>query len=539
MNKSLIHLLLLFMAVQLPAQPKSLQRRYVPIVIKRSLLPVARFNSTEWRAVRYQAGQWKLAPFQVDSVKADGRYQYTWKGGETSNNDELLFMPEDLGDRAPDNVWYDDPGGRSSTRLEFEFSEWLESDKKGWIYLYRSNQTPKGYFTMPESSQIDTITTPSYRLGHNRDGWIDFISLANNPQLDLIDRFKLRIAGASIWVPALKTYVMVEDTLNEGEHSAYIHPIRTFRNQKNRLVIPQIVSEKGSYPYSYFPYSVKLDVQNEPMNLTLIGLAGILTLRQSLDLSPAARNMRFYSEKNRDGLIVDGVAETVDEKLQVQTGKHWFMASGEQGTLFLIMEMPNLINGTSYLYYRDDAGGGTNDKTPDSGDGKSYGDMGLWAKANNAEGLGTKYLTMGVTLYMLSEHSRNAAFADSLFTWIQQPLKADVIEQTAPAAGVTMDEKQPIHFALSSTWPNPVLAGHGSAQWRLTTLRPNQHGEIRIYNTLGQVIRSWPLTSAGNGSERLVWDLSDLEGRTVAPGVYYMQVQLDGVVETRSVQVLR
>ncbi len=238
-------------------------------------------------------------------------------------------------------------------------------------------------------------------------------------------------------------------------------------------------------------------------------------------------------------MTIDGQADAVDGNLATQTGMHWAMASGEQGTLVLIMVMPAVQGGSTSLYYRDSQSGGTGDGTPESGDGRSYGDMGLWVQANSNSDLAMSQITMGFTLYMLPERSRDAVFADSLFTWVRQPLGVAISEQTAPPLGVALDPQQPRQFEISAAWPNPVTAAEGGAQWRITALRPLRAGEVRICNSLGQTIRSWPLTASGAGDHLLAWDLRDSRGTAVAPGIYYLQVRLDGAAETRMVQVLR
>ena len=129
--------------------------------------------------------------------------------------------------------------------------------------------------------------------------------------------------------------------------------------------------------------------------------------------------------------------------------------------------------------------------------------------------------------------------ADSLFTWVRQPLGVAIAEQTAPPVGVALAPQQPQQFGISAAWPNPVTAAAGSAQWRITALHPLQAGEVRICNSLGQTVRSWPLAAAGAGDHLLTWDLRDGRGITVAPGIYYLQVRLEGAALTRMVQVLR
>lgn len=543
MKRVITALLLLAAAVQLPAQSRSLQRRYVPVVIKGIVLPLASFDSRAWLAFKYQGGQWHAVPFQVDSVQANGGYKHPWAGGYIDEDDELVFMPEDLGNRAPESYWHDIAGERPPVRLEFEFYDQIDPAKKGWLYLYRSSQpAPAGYHShidAPAGTAADTVVTPWYRLGHNRDGWIDYVTLSTRPGLDLIDRLKLRLAGN--YASAGGYYAIVEDTLNKGECSPWPAPIRLMRDQRSKLSIPRLLIKDASIDYrlTYYPYSVTLGVEGAQVDPWLIILARGKTLRQSLDFSPAAAGMKFYSEANRGGVTIDGQADAVDGNLVTQTGLHWAMASGEQGTLVLIMVMPAVQGGSTSLYYRDSQSGGTGDGTPESGDGRSYGDMGLWVQANSNSDLAMSQITMGFTLYMLPERSRDAVFADSLFTWVRQPLGVAISEQTAPPLGVALDPQQPRQFEISAAWPNPVTAAEGGAQWRITALRPLRAGEVRICNSLGQTIRSWPLTASGAGDHLLAWDLRDSRGTAVAPGIYYLQVRLDGAAETRMVQVLR
>ncbi|HOT97295.1 MAG TPA: FlgD immunoglobulin-like domain containing protein [bacterium] len=543
MRRLCVILVLLVQAALLAAQTRTLQRRYVPIIIKGAVLPLASFNSTEWRAFKYAQGRWQAVPFQTDQV-INGKYHHPWSGGLIDTDDELVFMPQDLGDQAVAK-WYDDPTGRSATRLEFEFYDQLDPARKGWIYLYKSSQpAPAGYHNhidAPTGTAADTIVTPFYKLGHNRDGWIDYVALAANPKLDLIDRLKLRFAGKATLIPGLGNYAATEDTLNKGECSPWPAPIRLMRDQRSKLAIPQLGFENIGIDYqlTYYPASMTLgvtDAQLQSESITV--LAGVKTLRQSLDLAPAAAGMKFYSEINRSGVAIDGAADAIDATLKTQTGLHWAMASGQQGTLLLILEMPAIKGGSTKLYYRDSQAGGTNDDTPESGDMKSYGDMGLWAQATGTSSIATSKITMGFSMYMLPERSRDALFADSLFIWVKQPPGVSIIEQIAPPLGVVVEGQQPQGFALSPAWPNPVTWTAGGVQWRMTAPQRVGQVEVRIYNALGQLVRRWS-TTAGDRSTVVTWDLRDESGFVAAPGCYYLQVRANGRSATRTLQVLR
>lgn len=530
-------------ALPLLAQTKTLPRRYVPIIVRGSQLPIVNLEPALWRAFVFHNGQWLMVPFQADGREdGTGKYNKPWSG-IIDSNDELLFMPVDLGDRAPEGSWYEDPAGRSAQRLEFEFSEPLNPAQKGWIYLYKSAHPSVGYMTHidgPAGSAADTLVTPWYKLGHNRDGWIDYIALAGNPKTDLLDRLKLHFAGEAPSM-MLPKYAAIEDTLNNGSYTAWPGQIRMLRDQRSKISIPQLFINNQSVDYqlSYFPYSMGLAVQDAQLNAQYTLLAGIKTIRQSVDLAPAAAGMKFYSEFNRSGVTIDGQADAIDTALKSQTGKQWAMASGAQGTLFLVMDTPSIQGGSSKLYYRDSQAGGTADGTPESGDKKSYGDMGLWTQANTGSSLVTDRITMTFGLYMLPEKNRDALFADSLAGWIKQPLQVSMLLQNNPGSDVALEQGGPQQFALSALWPNPVRASLGHVHGRLSLAGPARSGEVRIYNTLGQALRSWKMTAGAGGESDVSWDLRDAVGRPVTPGLYFMQLRLDGVEQTRAVRVLR
>lgn len=549
MKKGIVLLVLaaLLSAALLPAtllaQTKTLPRRYVPIIVRGSQLPIVNLEPALWRAFVFRSGQWQMVPFQADGREdGTGKYNKPWSG-IIDSNDELLFMPEDLGDRAPEGSWYEDPAGRSAQRLEFEFSEPLNPAQKGWIYLYKNAQPSAGYMThidAPSGSAADTLVTPWYKLGHNRDGWIDYIALAGNPKIDLLDRLKLHFAGEAPSL-GLAKYAAIEDTLNDGSYTAWPGQIRMLRDQRSKISIPQLFINNQSVDYqlSYFPYSMGLAVQDAQINAQYTLLAGIKTIRQSVDLAPAAAGMKFYSEFNRSGFAIDGQNDAVDTALKSQTGKQWTMASGPQGTLLLVMDTPSIQGGASKLYYRDSQAGGTADGTPESGDKKSYSDMGLWTQANAGSSLVTDRITMTFGLYMLPEKNRDALFADSLVSWVKQPLQVSLLMQNNPGSGLALEQGGPQRFALTALWPNPVRTSLGSVQGRVSVAGPVRSGQVRIYNTLGQTLRSWNMTAGAGGETTITWDLRDAAGRLVTPGHYFMQLRLDGEVQTRPVRVMQ
>lgn len=537
-------LFLLCLPVLLPAQEKSLLRRYVPIVVQGSAVPSVTIIFADWRAYRYEAssGSWQLVAFQVDEKDLNrfGELRYNHeKQGIVDGNDELVFMPEDLGDRAPVDVWLADTTAHGHPRYEFEFQESADPARKGWVYLFHSTETPPGYMShlaAPAATAADTVISPIYRIGHNRDGWIDFVSLQPAPKTDLIDRFKLRIAGETTFGNIGK-YAFIEDTLNNGRSSYYGGLIRSFHTMRSDLLVPQIqpTAFDVDYDLHYMPYSIHFGVNDKQLdNPYYLVLAGARLIRQSLDLNANAAGMIFYSEKNLNGFPVDGAADAANLALSSGPGAHWVMASGPQGTLFMVMEMPDIKNTVTQLYYRDNRSGGTNDGTTDSGDGQSFGDMGLTVSGNV---LVTNRVTLKFSLFLLPERSRDATFADTLFSWVSSPLNVTAYEQADPGTGVERQPQIVDSFWLEPLYPNPFRAGEATAQLRLHLPESPVFFEVRMVNILGQPVARW--SGFASGTQQLRWQGRDDSGRPLAQGMYQVIVESGGRRQSQKMLLLR
>ena len=139
--------LLVAFATALPihAQVRTLEQRFVPLVLAEHQSPVLGIEYAKWTAYKFDLAQkrWTAVPFQVDEVKESGYIRdEKEKNGVIDAQDELLFLSDDLGDRASASQWLDDQGSRSAARIEIEFTDPLDPAKKGWVYLYQNLSNP-------------------------------------------------------------------------------------------------------------------------------------------------------------------------------------------------------------------------------------------------------------------------------------------------------------------------------------------------------------------------------------------------------------
>ncbi|HXG38128.1 MAG TPA: FlgD immunoglobulin-like domain containing protein [Bacteroidota bacterium] len=95
---------------------------------------------------------------------------------------------------------------------------------------------------------------------------------------------------------------------------------------------------------------------------------------------------------------------------------------------------------------------------------------------------------------------------------------------------VTGEEvRVPVRIELLQNYPNPFL-GTTAISYRL-----NKESEVslRIYNIIGQEIRSWTLGIQGAGTYGFVWDGRDEFGSKVSPGIYFYQVRAGGEMHVK------
>ncbi len=525
-------LLILLLTTIAFAQQKTLERRYVPIIRPVAGTLLLGLTIQNWHAYKYnlQNNSWSLVPWQVDERSDDGKYnKKEFIDGVIGQNDEILFMPCDLGDRAPQTAWPDEEQSRQFRRIELAFTDSPGVNQQGWIYLFRNDSPDSvavGYFQYiaapVDMPAADTVKSRVYRIGHNADGWIDFATIALAPGKDLIDRLKLRLSGTSAAFPDIGSYAISEDMIKAQDDPVTFHPgnIRSFQDERADLFLPFDAPPipDANYQMQYFPYSFRITLDNFSLNRTLLVVMGVNNLRPSLDLSEAAIGMKFYSNKNRNGIDIDGIPDSPDISLDEASGLQWAMATGDAGSILLIQELPDVANSTMTLYYRDDKNGGTSDSTVDTGDMRSFGDMGLRVRANGPA-LETDNISLKYNTYFIDQPNLDASFGDKLAAWEKNGLEMQVVEQNYEPLVVKNNSGHPRSFYLYPAYPNPFKPGSGSVMFRFKN--KNASADLSIFNLLGQRIMHFSHLQ----KKTISWNGLDGRDYPVPPGIYFYRLQ--------------
>ena len=534
MKKYILFSICIVFVTNLFSQTKTMNRSYVPL--QHSELGSTALNGiviNQWTAFKYDAHteEWQQVLFQIDERDHKDRYNRDDQDDIADSNDVVVVMPKDLGDQAPASVWLPE-ADRNTERIELAFTDSLDGGQ-GWVYLYQHTPDyPVPFYVWhaaaPEDAPAaDTVKSDNYSIAHNAQGWLDYIALSENPGVDLIDRLKLRLAGSN---PGLfiSRYVIHENYIEPGDPPVQFTPgpIRAFQTVKAKisldfLSIPFLPKYADSpYHFQYFPYSFEIDGETD-LESGLLALFGLKTLRQSLDMSPAASGMVFYSADNPDGYVVDGETDSPDLDFTGDTNYNWVMVSGDQGTIVLLFDLPDIPKSTKKIYYRDNKNSSeTNDDTPDTGDMESYGDMGIWVQATG-DALVTSDLAVSFIGYFLPATNQTAQLGEQLAAWQASPPVMQAEKQSYEVSTVQRSGT-PKAFNVAPMYPNPFYPNATQATMNIRN-DGRSFVDVRIVNVLGQEVKNWQLSGDAR-QHNIRWNGRHEDGQPVPSGVYFVTV---------------
>jgi hypothetical protein len=93
----------------------------------------------------------------------------------------------------------------------------------------------------------------------------------------------------------------------------------------------------------------------------------------------------------------------------------------------------------------------------------------------------------------------------------------------------------PLHFELAQNVPNPWVSGTRI----FYTLPHEDQVVLRVYNPVGQLVRTLVSGKESAGFKRVAWDGRDDVGRRVPSGVYFYRLQAGGFTDTKKMVVIR
>lgn len=535
-----------------------INRPYEPMVIKGDTLSA--FSSHEMKylylfAFQANDSSWRMIPFQIDEVNPKVKDSLKYFIPEDSlrgfldSDDELTFILGDLGDKADSTKWLT---GADSIRYEISFFDSLNK-QKGYVYLYFSKSItqpiPKTY-AMAYDSVKDKVMSANYELGFNQTGQVGDVKINSKiggSGIDIFDRLKIRLLGSWWFLPI----VLYEDNVHMGYAYAKAGPVRVIRNMFGRFYYELgggvTFDEKFTQTSFFYPWNGTFSLVKIPLEDAVEYGVEVDVVRVSWDFNRHAAGMKFYTEKNKSGLLIDGKGkrDNIDPTC-VPDQLNWTMGSGNQGTLLNVFYIPPLGESIR-IYYYDHFSTDSKEKTDDnfgykfdSGDDSSFADNGF-SLEKNIEKYTSAESTLNVIYYnYFLPPNFNPDIASLMCEQLKSPLAyyARIQKKYIPSPPSAVNQNDcfsPKKFSLEQNYPNPF----NSETMISFALPKKERVALRIYDTLGRLIYTVVDQTLPEGSHKFGWNGHNDEGQPVPSGLYFYKLKAGEFNSTRKLLLIK
>lgn len=526
-----------------------INRPYEPIIITGDTL--SQFSNYEIQNLYLYAydadvDSWRMIPFQFDEVNADVEDSLKYfvpedsLGGLLDDDDELVFILGDLGDKADSTKWLD---GADSIRYEINFYDSLDG-QTGYVYLYFSKtiteQIPNTY-EMAYDDLNDRIMSANYEVGFNNTGQLSDVAIKSGSGIDIFDRIKIRLYGLLTLIPF--PVPVNEESIEAKSAYAKAGAVRIIRNLNARFYYDLGILDPYDEPFVqtsfFYPWSSSFSITGIPID-DIQNYADLLYARLSWDMNKNATNMKFFSESNDNGIIVDGSGE--HEGINATSKKNdldWAMITGAQGTMLNIFYVPALGDSQGIFYYdnNDDSlitNGDPVDFQPyliDTGDSVAYGDCGYFV-INNI--VGEEFDFIYHNYFLHPDFSPDSASLlcnqtrDSLVYYTQIQYK--------PISKVTAAETASrLEFELYQNYPNP-FNNHTIISF---SLAKTGHVSLIVYDVLGKQIKKIIDEELSANTYKYSWSGNDDQGNSVSSGLYFCKLKVGNEILTNKILLIK
>ncbi len=358
---------------------------------------------------------WEPVPFQIDFP--NGSSYHSKETGVLEDTDQILFMARDLGDKASITRWVDDVEAGNRERAVLIAVDPLTLDT-GRVYVYFSRDltgTQEKYLFYDETEDI--VETEDYFISHGDYGLQDsvlFKSAVGGDNIDFFDtqklRFKIRIiVDLGIFGKIKKSVTITEETRNKTISIAGFPLDISMKNISTEYSCTGIIHLQRSAVFEisfdadgigvhqsskiylnthFFPHYTEW--RADDISIPEFDEGKIQMMRFSSDLNENSAGMMFYNINNQSGVRIDGVTSPVDTT--IEWDYNWYLIHADPefagsplttGSVLSVMDLKGEPLGDEQeLWFRDNDA----EDNDDTGDKKSYGDVGVLISGNSISG---------------------------------------------------------------------------------------------------------------------------------------------------------
>ncbi|UCD84541.1 MAG: hypothetical protein JSU92_14940 [Deltaproteobacteria bacterium] len=346
-------------------EEKSITREADPVIVTgNKLMKFLGKHKDKLRLYARKDGDLIPIPYQIDELTPEDEYAFTngeeavedTDKGLIDDNDELVFMARDTGERVSPESW--PPGNLGG--MEIEVIDSLNGNK-GWAYLLEFPEPPErsevDYISMDLSGGIYRIKARNYCLDNAEyppNAFRPTVTLitpaAGGDNTDIYDSPRQRTTVSVLFFTVHKDEKDIKTKI-----TAFIDgPVRIINKNeiKLRLFWRIWVPTPGSVTKLYYSH------YDLPTNLHFpiaLDKKASTRLRVSFDLVDSAIGYKFYNSHNPIPVVIDGVMSPEEKALNLSY-PDWNVVTGNHGTQINRFTFPQRLLGKDHrLYYMDDS----------------------------------------------------------------------------------------------------------------------------------------------------------------------------------------
>ena len=324
-------------------ETKTLRREQEPVIVRTGLLAgLPDRETSRYRLYAVRHGSLEPIPFQFDARGADGELILSEDGAETEftfgDDDELVFMAKDTGDRAPNDLL---PAGAA---LEFTVVDRARAGT-AWAYLvhFPANPPPRSpvrYAIFDTARQEARALTYEVSYSQDRSNFLRRVRIlpgAGGTGETLIERLKMRISPTFSFLWTTLHPTLTEESFSVAPDGLKNGPVRAIRRVRQSLDLGRMFPDiPNGRVYTYY-YATSFQT---PTRFSIPWLA-LKTLRdfrfESVDeLGTHTEGMRYWDAANPGGVPFDG-----SERPAATDADHdWWVVSGARGTCLQALVIP-------------------------------------------------------------------------------------------------------------------------------------------------------------------------------------------------------
>ena len=336
-----------FYSLEIASQQKSITRTEDPIVINGTELKDILGTSPEVLCLMtFGNGVFNPIPFQIDQKLPNGEYAFSY--GEIASldlnptldeNDELVFMVNDVGDRAPSGK----KPSLAEQGIEIEISDPL-NQTKGWVYLFRF-QTPAPRSEL-DYVKFEVDTEGKHKRVYGRDAYGNGLIMGSPLTAVYPDEFRVIFPDGKIGPDILDRQkirgVMVTkfgfnidfkfDVLTRIKLLGWIDgPVRVLYLADGYLKLGIIkFSGTGYSLITYYRNSLIWPMYIE-IPFSLASFLKDLPIKGYMDYNENVVGHWVYSDNNPPKIFLDGKMSEDEKKLDYKNECNWIAGYGKLG----------------------------------------------------------------------------------------------------------------------------------------------------------------------------------------------------------------